>query len=506
MSMWSCKGIGQIVGRLRFTAPSQMHLRQRRSGFRGPLSPGRITGNTGFGGHMRRVILPFCLMLGACVPGPSVDMPSRAATHEISTMPAIKSFSSPRPVPPMRSNRDIQRDFLELSFQLESGRTLQYFSRFEEPISIAVTGTPPPTLIPDLNRLVHRLRTEAGIDVARVRNGNANITIEAVPRSEIRRNLPKAACFVVPNISRLSQYRAARHSRVTNWSLLTTRKKLAIFLPNDSSPQEVRDCLHEELAQALGPLNDLYRLPDSVFNDDNVHTVLTGFDMLILRAYYAPELRSGMTRAQVAARLPAILSRLNPAGDRRAPHYASSTPREWIEAIQTALGPGARPAQRRDAALSAVRIAEAVGWRDHRRAFSHFALGRLTQATDPDFAQDQFVIADQFYRRTPGSDLHRAYTAAQLAAYAISQGRGADALVLLNPHLSTAERHENAALLSTLMMLRAEALDLNGRTSEANAVRLDSLGWARYGFGEDWAVRAKLREISALNPLKGSNG
>ena len=176
---------------------------------------------------MRRVILPFCLMLGACVPGPSVDMPSRAATHEISTMPAIKSFSSPRPVPPMRSNRDIQRDFLELSFQLESGRTLQYFSRFEEPISIAVTGTPPPTLIPDLNRLVHRLRTEAGIDVARVRYGNANITIEAVPRSEIRRNLPKAACFVVPNISRLSQYRAARHSRVTNWSLLTTRKKLA---------------------------------------------------------------------------------------------------------------------------------------------------------------------------------------------------------------------------------------------------------------------------------------
>jgi hypothetical protein len=32
---------------------------------------------------------------------------------------------------------------------------------------------------------------------------------------------------------------------------------------------------------------------------------------------------------------------------------------------------------------------------------------------------------------------------------------------------------------------------------------MDSLGWARYGFGSDWAVRAKLREISSLNPLKG---
>ena len=52
----------------------------------------------------------------------------------------------------------------------------------------------------------------------------------------------------------------------------------------------MRDCLHEELAQALGPLNDLYRLPNTVFNDDNFHSVLTGFDMTILRATYAPGL------------------------------------------------------------------------------------------------------------------------------------------------------------------------------------------------------------------------
>ena len=45
--------------------------------------------------------------------------------------------------------------------------------------------------------------------------------------------------------------------------------------------------------------------------------------------------------------------------------------------------------------------------------------------------------------------------------------------------------------------------DLTGRGAEAEAVRLDSLGWARYGFGADWAVRAKLREVAALNPLKG---
>ena len=90
---------------------------------------------------------------------------------------------------------------------------------------------------------------------------------------------------------------------------------VSLFIPSDASPQEIRDCLHEEFAQGLGPLNDLYRLPNSVFNDDNIHTILTDFDMMVLRATYAPELRSGMTRAEVAARLPAILRRINPAGE-----------------------------------------------------------------------------------------------------------------------------------------------------------------------------------------------
>ncbi|RKF15441.1 DUF2927 domain-containing protein [Roseovarius spongiae] len=455
---------------------------------------------------MRRLILPVCLMLGACMPGPSRDVTSRAATATEGGMPVMRSFPASRPTAPARANSDIARDFIDLAMQLESGRALPVLTRFEGPITVRVTGAAPPTLMPDLGRLLHRLRAEAGIDIRQVAANDANITIEAVTRAEIRRNLPEAACFVAPNISRLSQYRAARRKRLTNWSGLTTRRRVAIFVPNDSSPQEARDCLHEELAQALGPLNDLYRLPDSVFNDDNVHTVLTGFDMLILRAFYAPELQSGMSRRAVMARLPAILARLNPRGETIAPRPASTTPRAWIRAVQTALGPGAGPAARRAAAQDAVRIAQTAGWTDHRRGFSHFALGRLTRSTDPDFAHEQFRFADAFYRRSPGAALHRAHAAAQLASHAITEGRGEAALRLLAPHVAIAQTHENAALLASLMMLRAEALDLTGRASEARAVRLDSIGWARYGYGADWAVRAKLREISALNPLKARDG
>ncbi len=461
---------------------------------------------------LRRTILPICLLLGACVPSLNRETATRAAfqVDATDTLPPMKTFSAPRPSRPVQSNADIARDFLDLVFRMESGRDLPVLTRFEGPIRVRVTGQPPAHLGLDLGRLLHRLRTEAGIDIAMAPNGAfpagaSQITIQAIPRAEIRRALPQAACFVVPNITDISQYARARRSARTDWGRLDRRTQIAVFLPSDAAPQEVRDCLHEELAQALGPLNDLYRLPDSVYNDDNVHTVLTGYDMLILRAIYAPELRSGMTRAQVAERLPAVLARLNPAGQAMAPRRLADTPRSWIDAIQTALGPGVDPMNRRAAAAEAIRIARTMGWQDHRRGFSYYAMGRLLQATDPALSEAQFLEANRFFAASPDMALHRAYVGSQLAGFAVARGQGEAALALLAPHLDIAAQHENAALLATLMLLRAEALDLTGRSAEAQTVRLDSLGWARYGFGTDWAVRAKQREIAQLSPLRGRN-
>lgn len=449
----------------------------------------------------RRFILPFYLLLGACMPVTPAEVPSRAAAFA-TTLPPVKNFAVPRPVPAGRSNIDIARDFLELSFKLESGRDIPVFTRFEGPITLKVTGSPSRNLQSDLNRLVHRLRTEARIDIRQITSGPANITIESVTRADIRRALPMAACFVVPNVSSLAEYRKVRRSSTVNWLRLRKREKIAIFVPNDAPPQETRDCLHEELAQALGPLNDLYRLPDSVFNDDNVHTVLTGFDMLILQAYYDPALANGMSRREVALRIKDVLTRINPAGSNRPSERLERTPRLWIDAVQTALGPGAKSNERRRAAAEALQIATAMGWQDHRRAFSHYAMGRLYQLSDPELAEAQFRSANVFYQQSAETSLHRAYVASQLAAFAISAGEADTALRMLAPSVQTAARHENAALLATLMMLQAEALELDGRVSEAQKVRMDSLGWARYGFGPEWAVRSKMREISSLNPLK----
>ncbi|MFT7596983.1 MAG: hypothetical protein ACI8R4_004326 [Paracoccaceae bacterium] len=454
---------------------------------------------------IRPLALVLALTVSGCATVPLQDTPTRAQIAD-STLPPMKAFAAPRPVAPMQSNANIAADFIALHFELESGRALPVFTRFETPITVKVTGSPPPSLGPDLTRLIDRLQREAGINIQQVDSGDANVTIQAVSRADIRRALPQAACFVVPNVSSLNEFRRDRRKPKTNWSLLRNRTRLGIFLPYDASPQEVRDCLHEELAQALGPLNDLYRLPQSVFNDDNVHTVLTGFDMLILRATYAPELRSGMTKSQVAANLPTILARLNPRGDGLPAQTISATPRSWNDAVQTALGPGADPATRRNAAATAARTAQQEGWQDHRRAFSHYMLGLLTQVHDPELAQQYYATALHYLGNTPGTDLHRAYVTTQTAAYAIATNDGNSALRQIRPMLDVATRAENAALLSTLMLLQAEALDQTGQSDQARTVRLDSLGWARYGFGSDWAVRAKMQEISALNPQSRTGG
>jgi len=452
---------------------------------------------------------PFAFALSACI-GPvsgtnstlpvSDETPTRLAQASIPVLPPMKVFASPQPAAPTRSNTEIAQDFLDLSFQLESGRSLPVLTRFEGPIRISLSGTPAPGMADDLRRLVKRLQSEAGLDID-FGTGPNQITVQAVSSKKIRQYLPEAACFVVPGITQLSEYHAARRRGDTDWAQLQTRKQIAVFVPSDVSPQESRDCLHEELAQALGPLNDLYRLPDSTFNDDNMHTVLTGFDMLILRATYAPELGSGMSREQVARALPGVLARLNPAGQKRPTQSLAPTSADWIEAVQSALGPRGSTASRASAANRALLIARNAGWQDHRLAFSHFTVARLVQGFDRDTAFAHLTRALRIYRARPETAPHAAHVAAQLAAHAIHGGDADMALALLDGQDQVARQSENAALLASVQMLRAEALDLSGQTQAAGSVRLDSLGWARYGFGPDWAVRAKLNEISALRPV-----
>lgn len=202
---------------------------------------------------MRRFLLPLALTLNACMPTTPTDTATRAAIAN-STFPPMKTFGAPRPVRPAKSNNDLALDFVELSFNLESGRALPVFTRFETPISVRVTGAPPASLGSDLNKLLHRLRSEASIDIQQTAsNKPANITIEAVSRADIRRALPHAACFVVPNITSIKEYRQAKRTSRTSWAEMRERKQLAISCPMTQAPKRYVTAFMKNWHKPLGP-------------------------------------------------------------------------------------------------------------------------------------------------------------------------------------------------------------------------------------------------------------
>jgi hypothetical protein len=450
---------------------------------------------------MRRIPLFALLCVSACMPAPQAEVTKNYASNatEGISLPAMQAFGGNAALSSVRSNTEIARNFLDLEFRMESGRSLPSFSRFEGPITVAMTGDVPATASAELSRLINRFRNEADLDVRPAAAGeNPSITIDFQSRAQMQRVVPMAACFVVPRVQSFAEYKSKRNSEAVDWTTLGQREHVAIFVPSDTSPQEVRDCLHEELAQAMGPLNDLYHLPDSVFNDDNFNTVLTGFDMLILRLHYAPEMRNGMNEAEAAKHLPGLLARLNPAGEGRGGAGYQIAPRSWVAAVEGAFGPRSSAGARKSAADRMLSIAMAQGWRDGRLAFSYYAKGRALTATDPEQAVQNFAEAGRIYRAVPGAGVHAAHVDMQLAAIALSSGQPEQAIQFADRAIPVVKRAENAALLATLMLIKAEALENQGQAAQAQALRLDSLGWARYGFGAEQQVRARMSEIAAL--------
>lgn len=450
---------------------------------------------------MRVAIAALALaVLSACTPTGQVQRLD--AGPSITAPLAPYRPGAPHPFPANRPNSEMVQDFLDLGFAMESGRPIAQFSRFEGPVRIITNGAVPTQTISDLDRLIARLRAEAGIDVARVADapeGTNTITVEFMPRRQMQAIVPSAACFVVPNVSSWSEFVANRRSAAIDWTRVVTRTRAAVFVPTDTTPQEIRDCLHEEIAQAMGPLNDLFRLSDSIFNDDNFQTTLTGFDMLVLRVWNSPELQPGMTRDQVAAQLPTLFNRMNPAGRQHSSQIAGATPRAWQQAIEQALASSGGVTDRRAGAIRALSLARSQNWTDSRLALSLMLSARLAPRDQGEAAMDALLAAAAIYRETPGGEVHAAHIDMHLAVQALASGQSDMVLDLTARALPAAERTENAAFAASLGFIRAEALALQGRTAEAERLRVDSLPAARYGFGSEDAARARMDEIARIS-------
>lgn len=73
-------------------------------------------------------------------------------------------------------------------------------------------------------------------------------------------------------------------------------------------------CIHEELTQTLGLMNDDPDVRPSIFNDDQEFALLTEHDEILLRILYDRRLRAGMEAEEARPLLPEIIEEIRPNG------------------------------------------------------------------------------------------------------------------------------------------------------------------------------------------------
>ena len=392
-----------------------------------------------------------------------------------------------------RANSVIAEEFLSLVFQTESGIRIPRLLKYSTPILVSLD----PALGAyqgDLEQVLGRMRGKADLDIG-LTSGAAQIHIEQVSAAALRRAYPTAACVVVPGVSSFAQFQRGGFPR---WSRQHSLKGASIFIPDNTPPYIVRACLNEEIAQALGPVNDLYRVSDTVFNDDNVFNTLTDYDLLILRLLYSDALQLGMGEAAVRAQLPALLARFNPAGNRQGQATRADTRCQSL--IETAMNSRNPRPTRISAATQAVQRARRLG--DHRLGHSLLIYGRLTLQSNPAAAAPAFQEAYSLSQAQLGPhNLRTALTGMHMGAVAMAAGRFDEVITLTTPALATARRFNDPVMSAGIQGLRALAFTKLGQNGKAEAARLDSLAQARYAFGNNAAqIAAAQAQIEGLLP------
>jgi hypothetical protein len=226
--------------------------------------------------------------------------------------------------------------------------------------------------------------------------------------------------------------------------------------------------------------------------------------MLILRTLDQPAMASGMSRDAASAQALQVLDRINPRGRGLAPRPRYPESKAWAGAIETALTRQRPRSRRLEGAQAATQIASEMQPEDHRLGVSLLTRGRLVLRTDPAAAAGDFAQGYRLFRDRYGvDDVRTAQAGVHVAALALGTGQYDLAVTLADRHVPTAIRGQNAILAAGLQSIKAEALAETGDMEGAREARVDSLRWARYGFGdEDGALAREQAELAALLRLE----
>jgi len=223
------------------------------------------------------------------------------------------------------TNDEIKDGFFKIAFNAELQLDEQQAERvrkFDEPVRIFVDSKGSPDRRAEIATVVADIRSRVNhLDVAVTANReDANLVVMLVGKHNL-----------IPTIrsrygaDRAKQIQQSLHPQCLSGigkDQLYRIRRAEVILPVDAGEFTFYDCAYEELLQALGAINDDQSVPWTMFNDDVQMGFFDVYDQYLLNILYDPRIRAGMTKEEVAAILPEVLSTarawINNANSRRA--------------------------------------------------------------------------------------------------------------------------------------------------------------------------------------------
>jgi hypothetical protein len=179
--------------------------------------------------------------------------------------------------------------------------------KYEKPVRVHTDSRARPDRRKQVATVVDDIRSKIRhLDIAMADNRKeANVTVTLVRDRDIEKTIRQfygreQAARIVKSLEPqcLSGFRKDELFRIEHSDVIVVV---------DAGEFIFRDCIYEELLQALGPINDDDDLPWTMFNDDVQMGFFGVYDQYLLNILYDPRIRAGMTKDQVKELLPQVL-------------------------------------------------------------------------------------------------------------------------------------------------------------------------------------------------------
>ena len=208
------------------------------------------------------------------------------------------------------TNEEIRDGFFKIAFgaELQLDTPAERVRKFDEPVRIFVISAGGPDRRSEIEAVVADIRAHVNhLDVAVTSDRReANFVVRLVPERKLDRTI--RALY--------GSDRAKKIQKSLNPVCLSgigkderfRIRRAEVILPVDAGDFTFYDCAYEELLQALGAINDDRSVPWTMFNDEVQMGFFDVYDQYLLNILYDPRILPGMTKDEVNAILPEVLS------------------------------------------------------------------------------------------------------------------------------------------------------------------------------------------------------